>query len=224
MRYLYPQGGYNIVYQPLAGDHSSGECEIFADGFAGPVKSPEKAVHRPSGVAVAPDGALFVADDVTGRIYRITYKGVSGTDAGEAKFNPCPSLTAPAGEIVRAEAKPPEGTHPDAGLPVPPGATQAMVALGDRIYHGEVGGATCTGCHGFPSAKGTPSDRTSPTTRGYGAMAVGQVSRRRSPTECRCRSIIVPPCPRWEAPNLHPNRCKLALLLRICVGLQSLQH
>ena len=23
-----------------------------------------------------------------------------------------------------------------------------MVALGDRIYHGEVGGATCTGCHG----------------------------------------------------------------------------
>jgi mono/diheme cytochrome c family protein len=30
-----------------------------------------------------------------------------------------------------------------------------MVALGDRIYHGEVGGASCTGCHGA-SAKGTP--------------------------------------------------------------------
>jgi glucose/arabinose dehydrogenase/mono/diheme cytochrome c family protein len=151
----YPQGGYNIVFQPLAGDHSSGECEIFADGFAGPVKSPEKAVHRPSGVAVGPDGALFVADDVTGRIYRITYKGVSGADAGEAKFTPCPSLTAPAGEIVRAEAKPPEGTHPDAGLPVPPGATQAMVALGDQLYHGAIAGAACTGCHGA-TAKGTP--------------------------------------------------------------------
>jgi mono/diheme cytochrome c family protein len=23
-----------------------------------------------------------------------------------------------------------------------------MVALGDRIYHGQVGGAACTGCHG----------------------------------------------------------------------------
>ena len=23
-----------------------------------------------------------------------------------------------------------------------------MVALGDRIYHGQVGGATCVGCHG----------------------------------------------------------------------------
>jgi len=101
---------------------------------------------------VGPDGALFVADDITGRIYRITYKGGSGA---EAKFTPCPSLTAPAGEIVRAEAKPPEGTHPDAGLRVAPGATQEMVALGDRIYHGEVGGATCTGCHGA-SAKGTP--------------------------------------------------------------------
>jgi mono/diheme cytochrome c family protein len=30
-----------------------------------------------------------------------------------------------------------------------------MVALGDRVYHGQAGGATCTGCHGS-DAKGTP--------------------------------------------------------------------
>jgi mono/diheme cytochrome c family protein len=30
-----------------------------------------------------------------------------------------------------------------------------MVALGDRIYHGEVGGASCAGCHGA-NAKGSP--------------------------------------------------------------------
>jgi glucose/arabinose dehydrogenase len=28
----YPQGGYNVVFQSLAGDHASGKCEIFADG------------------------------------------------------------------------------------------------------------------------------------------------------------------------------------------------
>jgi mono/diheme cytochrome c family protein len=30
-----------------------------------------------------------------------------------------------------------------------------MVALGNRIFHGEVGGAACTGCHGADGA-GTP--------------------------------------------------------------------
>ncbi|MGC1965460.1 MAG: cytochrome c, partial [Candidatus Acidiferrales bacterium] len=38
---------------------------------------------------------------------------------------------------------------------VPEGATPEMVALGERIYRGEVGGAACTGCHGN-SAQGTP--------------------------------------------------------------------
>jgi mono/diheme cytochrome c family protein len=30
-----------------------------------------------------------------------------------------------------------------------------MVALGDRIYHGQVGGAACAGCHGA-NATGSP--------------------------------------------------------------------
>jgi glucose/arabinose dehydrogenase/mono/diheme cytochrome c family protein len=149
----YPQGGYNIVFQPLNGDRASGPCEIFADGFAGPVKTPEKAQHRPSGLAVGPDGSLFISDDITGRIYRVVYLG--GSAGGGARSTPCPGPSAAAGEIVRADAKPPEGTHPDAGLTPPPGATSEMVALGDRIYHGEVGGASCAGCHGA-SAKGTP--------------------------------------------------------------------
>jgi glucose/arabinose dehydrogenase/mono/diheme cytochrome c family protein len=158
----YPQGGYNVVFQALAGDHASGECEVFADGFAGAVKSPGEAQHRPSGLAVGPDGSLFVSDDVRGRIYRIVYHGGSGAGEGAPKYIACPSASAPAGNVSADDAKPPEGTHPDAGatletasLPVPAGATKEMVALGDRIYHGQVGGATCTGCHG-PNAKGTP--------------------------------------------------------------------
>jgi glucose/arabinose dehydrogenase/mono/diheme cytochrome c family protein len=155
----YAQSGYNVVFQPLAGDHASGACEIFADGFAGAVRSPAKAEHRPSGLAVGLDGSLYVSDDVRGRIYRIAYRGGSGS--GSAKITPCPSATAPAGNPVDVAAQPPEGTHPDAGaatmssLPVPKGATREMVALGDRIFHGQVGGAACTGCHG-DNGEGTP--------------------------------------------------------------------
>ena len=154
----YPQGGYNVVFEALAGDRTAGKCEVFADGFAGAVKSPDQAEHRPSGLAVGPDGSLYVSDDIRGRIYRIVYRGGTGI---ATKFTPCPGASAPAGNISVADAQPPEGTHPDAGataaanLAVPKGATQEMVALGNRIYHGQVGGATCTGCHGA-GGKGTP--------------------------------------------------------------------
>ena len=152
----YVQGGYNVVFQSLSS--KPGRCEIFADGFAGATVSPEGAAHRPSGVAVGPDGSLYVSDDVAGRIYKITYTGGASAEGGDSQFTPCPSLTAPAGEVAAAASKPPEGNHPDAGsaaLPVPPGATHEMVSLGDRIYHGQEGGGTCTACHGA-NATGTP--------------------------------------------------------------------
>lgn len=154
----YAQGGYNVIFQPLDGDRSSGKCELFADGFAGAVESPAGAKHRPSGLAVGSDGALYVSDDIGGRIYRIVYSG--GANFNATMLRKCASPTAPAGEVIEPAAQPPEGTHPDAGaaarsLPVPAGATREMVELGERIYRGEVGGAGCTGCHG-DRGQGTP--------------------------------------------------------------------
>ena len=149
----------NVVFQPFDGDRASGYCEVFADGFAGAVKSPAQADHRPTGLAVAPDGALYIADDVRGRIYRIVYRG--GPEFDAASVTKCPSPTAPAGDIVTVAAQPPEGTHPNAGAAaahsvlVPPDATRQMVELGERIYRGQAGGAACTGCHG-DNGQGTP--------------------------------------------------------------------
>jgi cytochrome c5 len=153
----YAQGGYNVVFQSLAGERASGGCEIFADGFAGAVKTPGGAAYRPSGLAVGPDGALYVSDDVQGRIYRIVYQG--GPAANAATVTPCPSASAPAGPIVRVAARPPEGTHSDAGAAtsanLPEGITRRMVTLGNRIYRGQVGGAICMTCHG-ETGKGSP--------------------------------------------------------------------
>ena len=54
---------------------SSGDYIVFADGFAGKYKDPGRAAYRPSGLAVGPDGALYITDDKAGRIWRVTYVG-----------------------------------------------------------------------------------------------------------------------------------------------------
>jgi glucose/arabinose dehydrogenase len=70
-----PQAGYNVVFQPMAKGKASGPYQVFADGFAGATKEPGLAAHRPSGLAVGPDGALYITDDQGGTIWRVVYKG-----------------------------------------------------------------------------------------------------------------------------------------------------
>jgi glucose/arabinose dehydrogenase len=171
----FPQEGYNVVFQPFESGKPSGDYEVFADGFAGAVKQPGQATHRPVGLAVGPDGALYLSEDVRGTIWRVLHVGanvarLSSREAGRPRATPGTESgdAWPAGKPV----EPPEGIHPDAGTapagtPLPPsppqvpagagsaGITAELIALGDRVYHGQVGGATCVGCHGT-DAKGTP--------------------------------------------------------------------
>jgi glucose/arabinose dehydrogenase len=62
-----------VVFLPMRDGRATGEHEVFADGFAGATKTPTGAVHRPSGLALLPDGSLLVGDDKGGRIWRVTY-------------------------------------------------------------------------------------------------------------------------------------------------------
>jgi hypothetical protein len=99
---------HNLVFQPLADGKPAGRYVVFADGFAGAVKEPGQAAHRPSGLAMAPDGALYISDDQHGRIWRVTYRGPA-TAAVAAASAP------PAARSSTAPAEPPEGIHPGAG-------------------------------------------------------------------------------------------------------------
>ena len=72
-----PQAGYRVVFIPFAKGNPSGDYETFAIGFSGkdPLFVPTDAAHRPCGLAEGPDGALYITDDLHGRIWRVVWKG-----------------------------------------------------------------------------------------------------------------------------------------------------
>lgn len=72
-----PQEGYRVVFVPFSDGMPSGAWTTFADGFKGAdvLASPGDAKYRPTGLAVGPDGALYIGADVGRRIWRVTYEG-----------------------------------------------------------------------------------------------------------------------------------------------------
>jgi glucose/arabinose dehydrogenase/mono/diheme cytochrome c family protein len=85
-----PQAGYKVMFLPFYEDGTpSGNYETFADNFAEVpvIISPNDAQYRPCGVAMSPEGSLFVSDSEKGRIWRIFYDGNASMIPAVAKAN-----------------------------------------------------------------------------------------------------------------------------------------
>ncbi len=71
------RAGYNVIFIPMQNGHASGEYDDFLDNF---VTKDGQVWGRPVGVAVAPDGSLFVTDDGSRSVWHVSYTG-TGTGA-----------------------------------------------------------------------------------------------------------------------------------------------
>ncbi len=71
------QKGYFVVFVPFKDGQPYGDWEIFAEGFAGEgvIKVSKDAKHRPMGLAIGPDGSLYVSDSTEGKIWKVSYTG-----------------------------------------------------------------------------------------------------------------------------------------------------
>ena len=67
--------GYHVVYVPFVGGKPSDTYMVFAAGFWSGNDARPEVWGRPAGVAVAKDGSLLIADDVSDSVWRVTYKG-----------------------------------------------------------------------------------------------------------------------------------------------------
>jgi glucose/arabinose dehydrogenase len=78
------QAGYQIAFVPFDDKGMPlGTYETFADDFAGKREflSTGDARFRPLGLAVGPDGSLYISDTEKGRIWRVIYTGETRTTA-----------------------------------------------------------------------------------------------------------------------------------------------
>ncbi|MEZ4699313.1 MAG: PQQ-dependent sugar dehydrogenase [Rhodothermales bacterium] len=73
------QKGYLVAFVPMDNGNVAGDWEIFADGFSGKemIGNPGEAAYRPMGLAQGPDGTVYIADSMKGKIWRVIYAGAN---------------------------------------------------------------------------------------------------------------------------------------------------
>lgn len=134
------QAGYNVCFVPF--DEKGlprGGYERFADGFPGVEEftNTRDARFRPAGVAMGPDGSLYIGETEKGRIWRVIYNGDTTPrarthSAFAAAQSPAPiGADTPGGRIymqVCAACHMPNGS----GVPgMQPALTNSAVVAGD---------------------------------------------------------------------------------------------
>jgi glucose/arabinose dehydrogenase/cytochrome c553 len=126
----YPQAGYIICFVPLEKGKTSGDWEVFADGFTGvdTVFNTSDAIYRPMGLAQGPDGSLYISESNKGKIWRIMYKG------DKNKFGPAQLAEMEKRKTTRTYIKTPDEVKDNLGMG---GEMNGLV-----LYN-----SYCAGCH-----------------------------------------------------------------------------
>jgi glucose/arabinose dehydrogenase len=125
----YPQSSYFIGFVPFKNGKPAGEYEIFADGFAGvdPIVNTSDAKYRPMGIAMGPDGSIYIAETEKGKIWKISYKG------NKAKFTKA--------ALAKMEKRK-QMSHIRT-----PDVVKDNLDLGKPVAGGKVYGVYCSACH-----------------------------------------------------------------------------
>lgn len=130
IRSPYPQGGYIVGFVPFKDGKPSGDWEVFADGFPGrdTLVNTSDAAARPMGLAMGPDGSLYISESEKGKIWRVMYKG------DKAKF----------GEADLVEMQKRKETQPHIKTPdiIKDNVNTAKIAAGGKLYN-----TYCATCH-----------------------------------------------------------------------------
>ncbi|MBU1823035.1 MAG: PQQ-dependent sugar dehydrogenase, partial [Bacteroidetes bacterium] len=125
----YPQSSYFIGFVPFKKGKPAGDYEVFADGFAGvdPIVNVSDALYRPMGIAMGPDGALYIAETEKGKIWKITYTGTR-------KKLPKSALASMEKRKQLAHIRTPDVVKDD--------LDRGKAVAGSKVYT-----VYCTGCH-----------------------------------------------------------------------------
>jgi mono/diheme cytochrome c family protein len=130
IRNPYPQAGYFVSFIPYQNGVFSKEWDVFANGFTvvDPVINTNDSNYRPVGLAVGPDGSLYISDSVEGKIWRVMFKG-DRDSFGEAQLAGMKEVKQTASNI----------RYPDV---VEDNLQNEIGVVGQRIYE-----LYCAACH-----------------------------------------------------------------------------
>ena len=146
----YPQSGYFIGFVPMKNGQPAGPWEVFADGFAGidTIINTSDAAYRPMGLAMGPDGSLYISDSEKGKIWKVEYQGDKAA-FGDKDLAPMQQR-----KLTATNIKTPDETKDRVRLPGMEAIDEAHLSEGGKLFN-----TYCSVCH---QRNGRGNDRFPP--------------------------------------------------------------